>query len=80
MDGRMYRCVCEGIPRGLSAGMRRVCGERFAHQAEYCVHWVANRPNRLMQGFYMLIVNGSFICFIFEVRWRWWSAGEGSNR
>ncbi|CBN75224.1 conserved unknown protein [Ectocarpus siliculosus] len=64
--GQLYRLVCEGGPRMLSAGMRLVFGEACAGKVSECGNWVMNKPNRLMQGFYMVIVNCSFICFIFE--------------
>lgn len=47
--------------------MRLVFGEACAGRVSECGNWVMNKPNRLMQGFYMVIVNCSFICFIFEV-------------
>eukprot|EP00903_Cladosiphon_okamuranus_P017396 g16024.t1 len=66
MGGRSYRLVCEGGPRMFSAGLRRVFGEACAGRAAAFGDWALNKPNRLMQGFYMVIVNLSFICFIIE--------------
>lgn len=51
----------------FSAGLRRVFGEGCAGRAAECGDWALNKPNRLMQGFYMVIVNFSFVCFILEV-------------
>lgn len=67
IDGKIYRAICESGPRLLHAGLRRVGGERFTRRVEACGDWVLNKPNNLMQGFYMLIVNGSFVCFLIEV-------------
>lgn len=30
--------------------------------------WVVNKPNPLMQAFYMVVINASFVCFLLEVR------------
>ena len=70
LDGWVYRFICEGGPRFVNVVLRRVFGARCAGLVESFGDWVLNKPNRLLQGFYMLIVNGSFICFIFEVRSR----------
>lgn len=66
----MYRALCDSAPRVLYDLLRRMGGEKFAKKAEAWGDWVLNKPNHLMQGFYMFIVNGSFVCFIIEVRQR----------
>lgn len=54
----------------FSAVIRRVFGQACAGKAAQCGNWALNKPNRLMQGFYMVIVNVSFVFFIIEVRGR----------
>ncbi|CAM9955138.1 unnamed protein product [Scytosiphon promiscuus] len=66
IGGRSYRLVCEGGPRLFSEIIRRVFGQACAGKAAECGNWALNKPNRLMQGFYMVIVNVSFVCFIIE--------------
>lgn len=67
IDGRVFRLVCEALPRLARSTLRRIGGERFSRRVEGCGDWLLNKPNHLMQIFYMLVVNGSFVCFLLEV-------------